>query len=199
MRFPVLLPIVLGFLVSSGNLSADGMPQDSADPVTENSQQELLGSAEPPSPEKGIPGAGHPRRIDFFSRLFGEEGEEDESDDEGGNGKPPSFFGNTGSLRSFDLIGWLFGKDDNEMESEENGADGSRENTVAIFSDDKNIRAPPPPVTPPDYETLFTPLRSPLTAEGSGEGFDLYLWFLTELPARRINTQLRNLTEKQTR
>ena len=198
MRFPVLLPIVLGFLVSSGDLSADGMPQDSPDPVTENSQQELLGSPEPPSLEKGIPGASHPRRVDFFSWLFGEEGEEDGSEDEGGNA-PPSFFGNAGSLRSFDLIGWLFGNDDNEMESEENGDDGSRENTVATLSNDENTQASPPPVTPTDYETLFTPLRSPLTAEGSGEGFDLYLWFLTELPARRINTQLRKLTEKQTR
>lgn len=210
MRFPVLLLIVLlvvlGFLVLPGDLSATEMPremaQDSPDPITKNPQRELFGSPEPPFPEKGIPEAGSFRTTDFYIWLFGEEGEEregNESEDKGGNGKSPSFFGEAGSLRSFDLIGWLFGNGDNEVKSEENSDDESRENTVAALSDDGNIQAPPPPVPAPDYETLFTPLRSPLTAEGSGEGFDLYLWFLTELPARRINTQLRKLTEKQQR
>jgi len=134
--------------------------------------------------------------IDVYSWLFGDE---DEEKDETEDSEALSFFGATGNLRSFDLIGWLFDNGDDEPESEESGNDKSQENTVAAIPDDENIQVFPPPATAPYYEILFTPLHSPLTAEGRGENFDLYLWFLTELPARRINAKLRELTEKQQR
>ena len=167
MRFQIFLPIVLGFLLLSGDLSAIEIPQEMpreipqgiSESVTEDSQGEPTTVSEPPSWGKGMPKAG--------------------------------------SLRVIDVYSWLFDNGDDEPESEESGNDKSQENTVAALPDDENIQVFPPPVTAPDYEILFTPLRSPLTAEGRGENFDLYLWFLTELPARRINAKLRELTEKQ--
>ena len=204
MRFQIFLPIVLGFLLLSGDLSAIEIPQEMpreipqgiSESVTEDSQREPKTVPEPHSWEKGMPKAGSLRVIDVYSWLFGDE---DEEKGETEDSEAPSFFGTTGNLRSFDLIGWLFDNGDDETESEESGNDKSQENTVAALPDDENIQVFPPPVTAPDYEILFTPLRSPLTAEGRGEEFDLYLWFLTELPARRINAKLRELTEKQQR
>ena len=200
MRFQIFLPIVLGFLLLSVDLSAIEIPQEIpqgiSESVTEDSQREPKTVPEPPSWEKGMPKAGSLRVIDVYSWLFGDE---DEEKDETEDSEALSFFGATGNLRSFDLIGWLFDNGDDEPESEESGNDKSQENTVAALPDDENIQVFPPPVTAPDYEILFTPLRSPLTAEGRGEEFDLYLWFLTELPARRINAKLRELTEKQQR
>lgn len=204
MRFQIFLPIVLGFLLLSGDLSAIEIPQEMpreipqgiSESVTEDSQREPKTVPEPHSWEKGMPKAGSLRVIDVYSWLFGDE---DEEKGETEDSEAPSFFGTTGNLRSFDLIGWLFDNGDDETESEESGNDKSQENTVAALPDDENIQVFPPPVTAPDYEILFTPLRSPLTAEGRGENFDLYLWFLTELPARRINAKLRELTEKQQR
>jgi len=196
MRFQIFLPIVLGFLLLSGDLSAIEIPQGISESVTEDSQREPKTVPEPHSWEKGMPKAGSLRVIDVYSWLFGDE---DEEKGETEDSEAPSFFGTTGNLRSFDLIGWLFDNGDDETESEESGNDKSQENTVAALPDDENIQVFPPPVTAPDYEILFTPLRSPLTAEGRGEEFDLYLWFLTELPARRINAKLRELTEKQQR
>jgi hypothetical protein len=200
MRFQIFLPIVLGFLLLSVDLSAIEIPQEIpqgiSESVTEDSQREPKTVPEPHSWEKGMPKAGSLRVIDVYSWLFGDE---DEEKGETEDSEAPSFFGTTGNLRSFDLIGWLFDNGDDETESEESGNDKSQENTVAALPDDENIQVFPPPVTAPDYEILFTPLRSPLTAEGRGEEFDLYLWFLTELPARRINAKLRELTEKQQR
>ena len=200
MRFQIFLPIVLGFLLLSVDLSAIEIPQEIpqgiSESVTEDSQREPKTVPEPHSWEKGMPKAGSLRVIDVYSWLFGDE---DEEKDETEDSEALSFFGATGNLRSFDLIGWLFDNGDDEPESEESGNDKSQENTVAALPDDENIQVFPPPVTAPDYEILFTPLRSPLTAEGRGEEFDLYLWFLTELPARRINAKLRELTEKQQR
>ncbi len=200
MRFQIFLPIVLGFLLLSVDLSAIEIPQEIpqgiSESVTEDSQREPKTVPEPHSWEKGMPKAGSLRVIDVYSWLFGDE---DEEKGETEDSEAPSFFGTTGNLRSFDLIGWLFDNGDDETESEESGNDKSQENTVAALPDDENIQVFPPPVTAPDYEILFTPLRSPLTAEGRGENFDLYLWFLTELPARRINAKLRELTEKQQR
>ena len=200
MRFQIFLPIVLGFLLLSGDLSAIEIPQEIpqgiSESVTEDSQREPKTVPEPHSWEKGMPKAGILRVIDVYSWLFGDE---DEEKDETEDSEALSFFGATGNLRSFDLIGWLFDNGDDEPESEESGNDKSQENTVAALPDDENIQVFPPPVTAPYYEILFTPLRSPLTAEGRGENFDLYLWFLTELPARRINAKLRELTEKQQR
>ena len=193
MRLQILFPIILGFLVPAGGLSADETPRNVSDSTIEDSQQELPPVPEPSSLEKGIPKVGSSRVIDFYTWLFGDEDEEEE-EEEGEIARSPSFFGAAGNLRSFDFVEWLFG--DGEME---NDGDGSREGAVAALPDDKNIQSSPPPVTPPDYETLFMPLRSPLIGDGRGEGFDLYLWFLTELPARRVNTQLRKLTEKQRR
>ncbi len=202
MRFQIFLPIVLGFLLLSGDLSAIEIPQEMpreipqgiSESVTEDLQGEPTTVPEPHSWEKGMPKAGSLRVIDVYSWLFGDE---DEENGETEDSEAPSFFGATGNLRSFDLIGWLFDNGDDETESEESGNDKSQENTVAALPDNENIQVFPPPVTAPDYEILFTPLRSPLTAEGRGEDFDLYLWFLTELPARRINAKLRELTEKQ--
>ena len=198
MRFQIFLPIVLGFLLLSEDLSAIEIPQEIpqgiSESVTEDSQREPKTVPEPHSWEKGMPKAGSLRVIDVYSWLFGDE---DEEKGETEDSEAPSFFGTTGNLRSFDLIGWLFDNGDDETESEESGNDKSQENTAAALPDDENIQVFPPPVTAPDYEILFTPLRSPLTAEGRGEEFDLYLWFLTELPARRINAKLRELTEKQ--
>ena len=198
MRFQIFLPIVLGFLLLSEDLSAIEIPQEIpqgiSESVTEDSQREPKTVPEPHSWEKGMPKAGSLRVIDVYSWLFGDE---DEEKGETEDSEAHSFFGTTGNLRSFDLIGWLFDNGDDETESEESGNDKSQENTVAALPDDENIQVFPPPVTAPDYEILFTPLRSPLTAEGRGENFDLYLWFLTELPARRINAKLRELTEKQ--
>ena len=200
MRFQIFLPIVLGFLLLSVDLSAIEIPQEIpqgiSESVTEDSQREPKTVPEPHSWEKGMPKAGSLRVIDVYSWLFGDE---DEEKGETEDSEAPSFFGTTGNLRSFDLIGWLFDNGDDETESEESGNDKSQENTVAALPDDENIQVFPPPVTAPYYEILFTPLRSPLTAEGRGEEFDLYLWFLTELPARRINAKLRELTEKQQR
>jgi hypothetical protein len=200
MRFQIFLPIVLGFLLLSVDLSAIEIPQEIpqgiSESVTEDSQREPKTVPEPHSWEKGMPKAGSLRVIDVYSWLFGDE---DEEKGETEDSEAPSFFGTTGNLRSFDLIGWLFDNGDDETESEESGNDKSQENTVAALPDDENIQVFPPPVTAPDYEILFTPVRSPLTAEGRGEEFDLYLWFLTELPARRINAKLRELTEKQQR
>jgi hypothetical protein len=200
MRFQIFLPIVLGFLLLSVDLSAIEIPQEIpqgiSESVTEDSQREPKTVPEPHSWEKGMPKAGSLRVIDVYSWLFGDE---DEEKDETEDSEALSFFGATGNLRSFDLIGWLFDNGDDEPESEESGNDKSQENTVAALPDDENIQVFPPPVTAPYYEILFTPLRSPLTAEGRGEEFDLYLWFLTELPARRINAKLRELTEKQQR
>ncbi len=200
MRFQIFLPIVLGFLLLSVDLSAIEIPQEIpqgiSESVTEDSQREPKTVPEPHSWEKGMPKAGSLRVIDVYSWLFGDE---DEEKGETEDSEAPSFFGTTGNLRSFDLIGWLFDNGDDETESEESGNDKSQENTVAALPDDENIQVFPPPVTAPYYEILFTPLRSPLTAEGRGENFDLYLWFLTELPARRINAKLRELTEKQQR
>ena len=200
MRFQIFLPIVLGFLLLSVDLSAIEIPQEIpqgiSESVTEDSQREPKTVPEPHSWEKGMPKAGSLRVIDVYSWLFGDE---DEEKGETEDSEAPSFFGTTGNLRSFDLIGWLFDNGDDEPESEESGNDKSQENTVAALPDDENIQVFPPPVTAPYYEILFTPLRSPLTAEGRGENFDLYLWFLTELPARRINAKLRELTEKQQR
>ena len=200
MRFQIFLPIVLGFLLLSVDLSAIEIPQEIpqgiSESVTEDSQREPKTVPEPHSWEKGMPKAGSLRVIDVYSWLFGDE---DEEKDETEDSEALSFFGATGNLRSFDLIGWLFDNGDDETESEESGNDKSQENTVAALPDDENIQVFPPPVTAPYYEILFTPLRSPLTAEGRGENFDLYLWFLTELPARRINAKLRELTEKQQR
>ena len=200
MRFQIFLPIVLGFLLLSGDLSAVEIPQEIpqgiSESVTEDSQREPTTVPEPPSWEKGMPKAGSLRVIDVYSWLFGDE---DEEKGETEDSEAPSFFGTTGNLRSFDLIGWLFDNGDDETESEESGNDKSQENTVAALPDDENIQVFPPPVTAPDYEILFTPLRSPLTVEGRGKDFDPYLWFLTELPARRINAKLRELTEKQQR
>jgi|TARA_Y100000031_G_scaffold40183_2_gene46319 hypothetical protein len=204
MRFQIFLPIVLGFLLLSGDLSAIEIPQEMpreipqgiSESVTEDLQGEPTTVPEPHSWEKGMPKAGSLRVIDVYSWLFGDE---DEENGETEDSEAPSFFGATGNLRSFDLIGWLFDNGDDETESEESGNDKSQENTVAALPDNENIQVFPPPVTAPDYEILFTPLRSPLTAEGRGEDFDLYLWFLTELPARRINAKLRELTEKQQR
>ncbi|MDP7468253.1 MAG: hypothetical protein QGF13_01385 [Alphaproteobacteria bacterium] len=172
------------------------IPQGISESVTEDSQREPKTVPEPHSWEKGMPKAGSLRVIDVYSWLFGDE---DEEKGETEDSEAPSFFGTTGNLRSFDLIGWLFDNGDDETESEESGNDKSQENTVAALPDDENIQVFPPPVTAPDYEILFTPLRSPLTAEGRGKDFDPYLWFLTELPARRINAKLRELTEKQQR
>ncbi|MDP6485856.1 MAG: hypothetical protein QF386_01310 [Alphaproteobacteria bacterium] len=188
----------------SGDLSAIEIPQEMpreipqgiSESVTEDLQGEPTTVPEPHSWEKGMPKAGSLRVIDVYSWLFGDE---DEENGETEDSEAPSFFGATGNLRSFDLIGWLFDNGDDETESEESGNDKSQENTVAALPDNENIQVFPPPVTAPDYEILFTPLRSPLTAEGRGEDFDLYLWFLTELPARRINAKLRELTEKQQR
>jgi len=198
MRFQVLLPIALGFLVSAEYLSAAEMGQESPESVpesvTEDSQQESPPAPESSSLEKGIPKVGNLRVIDFYTWMFGDEEAED---DEAEGAKSPSFFGAPGNLRSFDFVGWLFGDDDEDTGIAADGENLSPEDTVAALPDDESIQASPPPVTPPDYEILFTPLRSPLMAEGRGERFDLYLWFLTELPARRVNTQLRNLTEKQ--
>ena len=204
MRFQIFLPIVLGFLLLSGDLSAIEIPQEMpreipqgiSESVTEDSQGEPTTVSEPPSWEKGIPKVGSLRVIDVYSWLFGDE---DEEKGETEDSEAPSFFGTPGNLHSFDLIGWLFDNGDDETESEESGNDKSQENTVAALPDDENIQVFPPPVTAPYYEILFTPLRSPLTAEGRGKDFDPYLWFLTELPARRINAQLRELTEKQQR
>ena len=208
MRFQIFLPIVLGFLLLSGDLSAIEIPQEMpreipqgiSESVTEDSQGEPTTVSEPPSWGKGMPKAGILRVIDVYSWLFGDE---DEEKDETEDSEALSFFGATGNLRSFDLIGWLFDNGDDETESEEkseeSGNDKSQENTVAALPDDENIQVFPSPVTALDHEILFTPLRSPLTAEGRGENFDLYLWFLTELPARRINAKLRELTEKQQR
>tara|TARA_Y100000294_G_scaffold10813_1_gene10016 strand:- start:512 stop:1126 length:615 start_codon:yes stop_codon:yes gene_type:complete len=204
MRFQIFLPIVLGFLLLSGDLSAIEIPQEMpreipqgiSESVTEDLQGEPTTVPEPHSWEKGMPKAGSLRVIDVYSWLFGDE---DEENGETEDSEAPSFFGATGNLRSFDLIGWLFDNGDDETEGEESGNDKSQENTVAALPDNENIQVFPPPVTAPDYEILFTPLRSPLTAEGRGEDFDLYLWFLTELPARRINAKLRELTEKQQR
>ncbi len=208
MCFQIFLPIVMGFLLLSGDLSAIEIPQEMpreipqgiSESVTEDSQGEPTTVSEPPSWGKGMPKAGILRVIDVYSWLFGDE---DEEKGETEDSEAPSFFGVTGNLRSFDLIGWLFDNGDDETESEEkseeSGNDKSQENTVAALPDDENIQVFPPPVTAPYYEILFTPLRSPLTAEGRGENFDLYLWFLTELPARRINAKLRELTEKQQR
>lgn len=203
MRLQVLFPIVLGFLVSAGHLSAAEMGQESPESVpesvTEDSQQESPPVPESSSLEKGIPRVGNLRVIDFYAWMFGDEDEEKAEDDEADGAKSPSFFGAPGSLRSFDFVGWLFGDDGEDTGIAADGENLSPEDTVAALSDDKSIQSSPPPVTPPDYEILFTPLRSPLMAEGRGERFDLYLWFLTELPARRVNTQLRKLTEKQQR
>ncbi len=200
MRFQIFLPIVLGFLLLSVDLSAIEIPQEIpqgiSESVTEDSQREPKTVPEPHSWEKGMPKAGSLRVIDVYSWLFGDE---DEEKGETEDSEAPSFFGTTGNLRSFDLIGWLFDNGDDETESEESGNDKSQENTVAALPDDENIQVFPPPVTAPDYEILFTPLRSPLTVEGRGKDFDPYLWFLTELPARRINAKLRELTEKQQR
>ncbi len=200
MRFQIFLPIVLGFLLLSVDLSAIEIPQEIpqgiSESVTEDSQREPKTVPEPHSWEKGMPKAGSLRVIDVYSWLFGDE---DEEKGETEDSEAPSFFGTTGNLRSFDLIGWLFDNGDDETESEESGNDKSQENTVAALPDDANIQVFPSPVTALDHEILFTPLRSPLTAEGRGKDFDPYLWFLTELPARRINAQLRELTEKQQR
>ena len=204
MRFQIFLPIVLGFLLLSGDLSAIEIPQEMpreipqgiSESVTEDSQGEPTTVSEPPSWGKGMPKAGILRVIDVYSWLFGDE---DEEKDETEDSEALSFFGATGNLRSFDLIGWLFDNGDDEPESEESGNDKSQENTVAALPDDENIQVFQSPVTALDREILFTPSRSPLTAEGRGKDFDPYLWFLTELPARRINAQLRELTEKQQR
>ncbi len=204
MRFQIFLPIVLGFLLLSGDLSAIEIPQEMpreipqgiSESVTEDSQGEPTTVSEPPSWGKGMPKAGILRVIDVYSWLFGDE---DEEKDETEDSEALSFFGATGNLRSFDLIGWLFDNGDDEPESEESGNDKSQENTVAALPDDENIQVFQSPVTALDREILFTPSRSPLTAEGRGKDFDPYLWFLTELPARRINAKLRELTEKQQR